>query len=45
MKITIDIDDTLTLHQTIDTKFTLEFAKTFTLDFDFINGKTLKMEY
>ena len=41
MKIAIDIDDTLTLHQKRDTKFTLEFAKAYNLDFEFVNGKNI----
>ena len=42
MKIAIDIDDTLTIHQSRDTKFTLEFAKANNIEFRFINGQNIK---
>ena len=42
MKIAIDIDDTFTIHQTKDTKFTLEFAKANNIDFKFVNGQNIK---
>ena len=42
MKIAIDIDDTLTLHQTRDTKFTLEFAKANNIALNFVNGKAIE---
>lgn len=42
MKIAIDIDDTLTLYQTRDTKFTLQFAKANNIDFKFVNGQNIE---
>lgn len=42
MKIAIDIDDTLTLHQARDTKFTLEFARANNVEYKFVNGKNIE---
>ena len=42
MKIAIDIDDTLTLYQTRDTKFTLQFAKANNINFKFVNGQNIE---
>ena len=42
MKIAIDIDDTLTLHDSRNTKFTFEFAKANNIDFSFVNGTNLE---